>query len=1028
MEQDSASIEATGAERPDDGTLAVERSAPRRPAGPTGARKWLFRLIAMTAVPAAFFLLLELALRLFGYGYATGFFAAVPGSSDVTCNQRFAWRFFPPTGSKAPLPFRIAGKKPPRTIRIFVFGGSAAMGSPEPAFSFSRILRAMLIDRHPDVRFELVNAAMEGMSSHVARAVALDARKYEPDLFVVYIGNNDVVGPYGISDAFTQFSPNLTAIRASIWIKGTRTGQLVGSAIRGLGGARPRVWRGMETFVGGYVEADDPRLNRTFEHLGANVRDILAAARESGARSVLCTVATNLRDCAPFMSHHRRDLSARDLARWKELNKAGVVAALGARHAEAIRHFRAAEKIDARFADLHYLLARSLLAAGEPAEARRHFVLARDLDVLRVRADSAVARVLRGEAKHADGFVDVEKRFAQRPNSPHGLPGLDLFLDHCHMNDEGNYLIAAALLPEVTKLLAHKLPGGCGAATAPVEPPSRSRCLERLPLTGWDRYKIARIIVKQVSRPPFTSQLDNAERVAYWRGEVKRHRKFTLPEAGDEALATYRQAMKRRPDDLALRSNYALCLYGFGDHAGAGEQWRKLIQQLPGSAEYEKQLGVTLLQQGRFDEATGHFEASLAILPRDLNARNNLGAALLWKGEAKKAMPCFREVLAANPAHHDARTNLAIALARGGKLKEAEEQFAKVLAAEPDHVGALRNLAKLLSRRNRTGEAIRYYHKALEASEEAAVHLDLGGLLETQRRRGEAMPHYRRAVELAPTNARAHLMLGQALLAEKDPRGAAHHLTEAVRLNDELAGGHRDLGIALERLGRRPEAAGHYAKAVSLREGDWQTRERLAYALLVQRKYREAAEHYEKVLAVQPRRAGAHTNAGVALSKVGREREAILHFAAAVKLEPTALRHYNLATRLVRIGRDGDAAVQFRLALAKRPTWPEAMSELAWVLATSDEADLRDGKEALRLAGWACKLTKNKQPDMLDALAAAQAELGQFDDAVATARSARSLALGIGHRQMADRIAKRIALYKLRKPCRRGAREMKPAS
>ena len=206
---------------------------------------------------------------------------------------------------------------------------------------------------------------------------------------------------------------------------------------------------------------------------------------------------------------------------------------------------------------------------------------------------------------------------------------------------------------------------------------------------------------------------------------------------------------------------------------------------------------------------------------------------------------------------------------------------------------------------------------------------------------------------------------------------------------------------------------------------DWATRERLAYALLTEGRLEESVRHYEQVLAAKPGRPGAHNNIAVALSKLKREAEATVHFAAAVKLEPTALRHYNLATRLVRLGRDREAVVQFQRALAARPTWPEALGELAWVYATADEEKIRNGAEALRLAQWACKLTKNTQPDMLDALAAAQAEVGLFDQAAATATQARKLALGLGHRQMADRIGKRAALYRDHKPCRRGAREIK---
>jgi hypothetical protein len=80
---------------------AAPAPAADAPASPTPSRRrrWAFRLIAMTVVPAAFFLLLELGLRLGGYGYDTRFFVPLPGTAEVVPNPHFAWRFFPPTGS-----------------------------------------------------------------------------------------------------------------------------------------------------------------------------------------------------------------------------------------------------------------------------------------------------------------------------------------------------------------------------------------------------------------------------------------------------------------------------------------------------------------------------------------------------------------------------------------------------------------------------------------------------------------------------------------------------------------------------------------------------------------------------------------------------------------------------------------------------------------------------------------------------------------------------------------------------------------
>lgn len=1002
------------------------RAEPRPRAG--RLRRWLFRVAAMTVVPAAFFGLLELGLRLFGYGFEPAFFVPAAGADALTTNQKFAWRFFPPTGSRPPVPDLFARAKPAGTWRVFVFGGSAAMGSPEPAFSFARILEAMLRERYPAARFEVVNAAMEAMNSHVARAIAREAAECQGDLFVVYLGNNEVVGPYGISDTFTDFTPSLATIRASMWVKTTRTGQLVHDAIGAVAlGGQVQVWKGMETFVGNTVPAGDPRLAQTYENFRRNLADVFAAGRACGAKVVCCTVASNLRDCAPFHSAHRPGLAAADLARWRRLRDEGAALQQAGDRAAAVAKYLAAAEIDDRHAGLHYRLGRALLGLANAKEARGHFVRARDLDALRFRADSQVNRVIREAAGRAGQggvrLVDAERAFEVSPLSPGGLVGAELFHEHVHMTFEGNYTLAAAVFPAVVRLLPASITGG--AADEGTQPPSLERCAERLAFTGWERYRLAVAMLRITRRPPFTFQLDHARHHARRLAEIEQLRKFTLPRAGEQTFAAYRKALARDADDLLLRSNYAQCLYGFGRHEAAAEQYRILLEKLPHNAQLHKNFGLGLIQAGRYDLAVEQLTKALEILPPDLDARSNLGVARLLKGELDAAMVHFRRVVSAHGDHADAQTNLGIVLARKGDEAEAVARFERALAADGEHVGALRNYARLLARQGKVAEAMARYRKAIATAEDHRLHMDFAALLDEQGRRDEAMAHYLRAVELAPSSAGAHLLLGKALLARGEYQQAAAVLGTARQCNADLAEAHALLGAAEQRLGLLDRAIGHYAKALRLGGDNPDTRERLAYALLVQNKLPEAIVEFRRVIAADASRDAAHNNLAAALARAGQIDEAIVHFAEAVRIRPSHLRHYNLGTLLLRRGRDREAVVHFQRALALKPGWPDAMEWLAWTLATADEARLRNGAEAVRLARRACELTGWKRAGALDALAAAEAEVGQFAAATATAERARRAALAAGKRSLAARIARRIDLYKARKPCRRGAREVK---
>jgi hypothetical protein len=234
---------------------------------PSGRRVWLFRAAAIIIGPALFLGLMELGLRVAGYGFDPQATIAcqVRGQPCRGDNVKFAWRFFSPILAREFEPFAFPARKPPDTCRIFVLGASAAQGIPNHAFCFGRFLQVMLEERFPDLRFEVITAAMAAINSHVVLEIAKDCARYEPDLFVVYLGNNEVVGPYGPGTVLTPALSNLRLIRLGIALRATKIGQLLSGLLGGHGFRQdePEYWQGMEMFLGQQVRADDPRLATT---------------------------------------------------------------------------------------------------------------------------------------------------------------------------------------------------------------------------------------------------------------------------------------------------------------------------------------------------------------------------------------------------------------------------------------------------------------------------------------------------------------------------------------------------------------------------------------------------------------------------------------------------------------------------------------------------------------------------------------------------------------------------------------------
>ncbi len=196
--------------------------------------KWLFAIASMTIVPLLLLAGMEIGLRLAEYGYPTSYFVKKKDGNVYLSNQRFGWRFFSPHLARHPLLLSLPLEKPAGTYRIFVLGGSAAKGEPDYSFSFARILEKMLLNHYPNRKFEIINTAMVAINSHVVYQIAKECAKLKPDLFIVYLGNNEVVGPFGPGTVFQSFTPNLAMIRASLWVKSLRIGQLLDTLIQQL--------------------------------------------------------------------------------------------------------------------------------------------------------------------------------------------------------------------------------------------------------------------------------------------------------------------------------------------------------------------------------------------------------------------------------------------------------------------------------------------------------------------------------------------------------------------------------------------------------------------------------------------------------------------------------------------------------------------------------------------------------------------------------------------------------------------------
>lgn len=540
-------------------------------------RRWF----AVAAVSGAALLFAEVVLRLFGFGYPASFFIdALDGATRS--NHHFGRLFYPPELLRGAYPSRFATRKPPGTKRIFVLGESAAAGYPEPSFSFSRVLEAMLMRACPETEWEIINTGVTALNSHAIRLISAECARYEPDAVLVYMGNNEVVGPYGPGSLLGGDAVPLPLIRAVTWLRSTRVGQALQSGADALlRGGRPELWTGMEMFEQARVSPGDPALARAYANFQANLRDIVSELQSRHIPVILSTVAANLSDCPP----------------------------LGSMTAAADPALAAYEEGQAH------------LAAGRIGKAAESLRRARDLDELRFRADSQINSAIESIATNEHcPLIDADEIFLQMQLAA-GPDAAPLFFEHVHFTLEGNIELARSFARALSQLWVSDLPCLRPDLFASITREDIAADLGYSALA--EGYSIG-AITAMLAKAPFANQPGNAERIDRWNAKLREIEGRLTDSYQEQRIRQLEQGVAQRPHDGSLWYWLGRHYEDRKDMQSAENAYRRSLEALPGNPAVLAMLGDLLFAQGRTDEAAVFYEQFLAIIPSHPGYRSKL--------------------------------------------------------------------------------------------------------------------------------------------------------------------------------------------------------------------------------------------------------------------------------------------------------------------------------------------------------------------------------------------------------------------
>ena len=684
------------------------------------ARLWLYRLIAAVGIPAVLFIGLEGSLRLAGYGQSVAFLVPDEKPGYFRTNPEFVTSFLPSSFDLRPLNFRVSAVKPANTVRIVILGESAAQGIPVPSFGFAAQLRALLRAKYPDKEFEIINTGIVAINSHVVYRVARELAGFSPDLFVIYMGNNEVVGPYGPGCAYLSQMPPLWFIRLSVFVRSTRTGQLFTSVLGRLAGgpAQTREWGGMAMFANNAVSGDDPRLEGVYRNYEANLRDIVTIAQAAGAKTLLCTVASNLKDCSPLLSVHRTGLTGLELTQWGHAFKRGSIEWLLGDSDRARNDLLEAERIDPQYADCAFMLGSLDLGAGRLEEARHHLVDAEHWDALRFRPDPRINEVVREVAREGGpsvSLIDLAAVMGSDPDSK-GVPsGEEQFFEHVHLNWEGNFEVARMLAQATEQALY-------GPATRIGPMMSSAECAAALGHTEHERMNVLQKVEGIVQNPPFTNRITYCEDMATLARDLAKARndhgdpektrtaKRVVEESAardpmnanlariesdiDEdlgdlegALAQSRRAQDLQPLSYALMADEAIKLSRLGRYGLAEDLLNRAASKCPPRdlALMAPAFADIYVRTSRFAEGRRYLDSEIAQRPTDKSLRLIRARLLRLGGDTEGAERECRSILGEDPGNQEALEQLVDLLGQTGKASEVEEACLESLGRQPEN-------------------------------------------------------------------------------------------------------------------------------------------------------------------------------------------------------------------------------------------------------------------------------------------------------------------------------------------------------
>lgn len=550
--------------------------------------RW-FKAMALVT-PVVVLILFELILRVSGYGHNTDLFIRYPDDQSYWVMNKYASeRYFSDTANATKgniEPFKV--DKGSNTFRIFVLGESTTAGYPYlHNGSFHRWLQYRLMHMYPGINLEVINVSLTAVNSYTVLDFGKQVIDFQPDAVLIYTGHNEYYGALGVGST-SNIANNRTLVEMVLALRRSRVVQLIENCFRNIKGAANKTIDQRENLMKRMAASQEisygsREYDTGIRQFQTNMDELCRLLQGRSIPVFLSTLVSNEKDQHPFISNGK--VSANAEAAFKK---------------------------------------GSLLYASQdyPA-AKKQFVKAKELDLLRFRGPDTINRIITALSAKYNNVHLVDARKIFEVHSPHQILGTETLLEHVHPNLYGYALLSDAFYQSIQQSKLIK-------ATAGPEM-SFEDLLRRMPVTTIDSLYGAYTIMMLKSGWPFNEPISTG----FKRGN-------SLDEQLAGALAVNRISWTDAINKLfqySMKSN---------DKKTALKAVEAVLLESPRNITYKVYAARLSFDLGNFQDATFYFKMAYDQEPSFENARN-MYLVYLKTDQPEKSMAYIQEGMQLHP-------------------------------------------------------------------------------------------------------------------------------------------------------------------------------------------------------------------------------------------------------------------------------------------------------------------------------------------------------------------------------------------